>query len=177
MSLGLLAIGIAVGVISGMVGVGGGIFLVPALHYLFKFSQHEAQGTSIAVLVPPIGIFAALTYYRNGYVRLPVVAWIAVGFALGAFLGAVLAGQIGEGVLRRGFGLFMLFIALQMVFAGDEPRLRTVLPSAVATGAVGVLAWSERRFGFGHRLRRRLVRWILRRRPPHDLDGDIEYHI
>jgi uncharacterized membrane protein YfcA len=177
MVLGLLAIGLLVGVISGMVGVGGGIFLVPALHYLFKFSQHEAQGTSIAVMVPPIGIFAALTYYRHGYVRLPVVAWLAVGFALGAFLGAVLAGQVSEGVLRRGFGLFMLFIAFQMIFATDEPRLRTVLPSAAATGVVGVLAWSERRFGVGRRLRRRLVRWILRRRPPHDFDSDIEYHI
>lgn len=177
MILGLVAIGLTVGVISGMVGIGGGIFLVPALHYLFKFSQHEAQGTSIAVLVPPIGIFAALAYYRYGYVRLSVVAWIALGFALGAFLGALLAGQISEGALRRGFGLFMLFIALQMIFAGAEPRLRAVLPSAVATGVVGMLAWSERRFGLGRRLRRRLVRWVLRRRPPHDLDNDIEYHI
>lgn len=177
MTLGLLAIGLGVGVISGMVGVGGGIFLVPALVYLFKFTQHEAQGTSIAVLVPPIGIFAALQYYRMGYVRFPVVAWIAVGFALGAFLGAVLAGQISEGVLRRAFGTFMLFIALQMMFTAGELRLRTVLPTAAATGAVSVLAWTERRFGYGRRARRRLVRWIHRRRPPRHLDGDIEYHI
>jgi hypothetical protein len=177
MGFGLLAVGLAIGVVSGMVGVGGGVFLVPALHYLFKFSQHEAQGTSIAVLVPPIGIFAALEYWRHGFVRLPVVAWIAVGFACGAFLGAMLAGRIDETVLRQTFGLFMLFVALQMVFTGAEPHLRAVLPTAVATGAVGVLAWSERRFGFGRRTRRRLVRWVRRRRPPHQLDGDIEYHI
>lgn len=176
MTLSLLVIGLVVGIVSGMVGVGGGILLVPALHYLLKFSQHEAQGTSIAVLVPPIGIFAALEYYRHGYVRLPIVAWVAVGFAAGAFVGAVLAGQISGAALRRFFGLFMLFIALQMLFTTSQPRVQTVLPIAAATGAVGVLAWTERRLGLGRRLRRRLVRWIVRRRPPENMD-DIEYHI
>jgi len=177
MGLGLLVLGLAIGVVSGMVGVGGGVFLVPALHYVFKFSQHEAQGTSIAVLVPPIGIFAALEYSRHGFVRLPVVAWIAVGFACGAFLGAMLAGRLDDSVLRQTFGLFMLFIALQMVFKDDEPHLRSVLPTAVATGAIGLLAWSQRRFGWGSRARRRLVRWVRRRRPPHELASDVEYHI
>src|SRR5215831_11841760 len=110
MILGLVALGLVIGTISGMVGVGGGIFLVPALVYLFKFSQHEAQGTSIAVLVPPIGVFAALEYWRHGYVRLPVVAWVAVGFLAGAFFGAVLAGQVPAFALRRIFGILMLFI-------------------------------------------------------------------
>jgi len=174
---GLLGVGLVIGVLSGMVGVGGGILLVPALVYLFKFSQHEAQGTSIAVLVPPIGIFAALQYYRYGFVRLSVVAWIAAGFAAGAFLGALLAGQISGATLRRGFGIFMLFVALQMVFTEAEPRLRAVLPTAAATGAVAALAWVDRRFRIGHRVRRRLVRWIHRNRPPRQLDGDVEYHI
>jgi uncharacterized membrane protein YfcA len=177
MIVGLLVVGLLIGVVSGMVGVGGGIFLVPALVYLFKFSQHEAQGTSIAVLVPPIGIFAALEYYRYGFVRLSVVAWIALGFAAGAFLGAMLAGQVSGAMLRRGFGLFMLFIALQMIFTSAEPRLRAVLPTAAATGAVAVLSWLDRRYHVGHRVRRRLVRWIHRNRPPRHLDGDVEYHI
>ena len=177
MILGLVALGLVIGTISGMVGVGGGIFLVPALAYLFKFSQHEAQGTSIAVLVPPIGIFAALEYYRHGYVRLPVVAGIACGFALGALLGAVLANQIDQNMLRRMFATFMLFVALQMMFSASELRMRTVLPTAAATGVVAILAWIDRRYGVGRRLRARLVRWIHRRRPPRHLDSNVEYHI
>lgn len=82
MILGLMVLGLAIGTISGMVGVGGGIFLVPALHYLFKFSQHGAHGTSNAARVPPIGIFAALEYYRHGHVRRPEVAWLAAGFVV-----------------------------------------------------------------------------------------------
>jgi len=177
MILGLLVLGLVVGAISGMVGVGGGIFIVPALHYLFKFSQHEAQGTSIAVLVPPIGIFAALEYYRHGYVRLPVVGWLAGGFVLGALLGAILANQIDEAMLRRVFATFMLFIALQMLFSTSELRWRTVLPTAAATGVVALLAWVDRRLGVGRALRARLVRWIHKRRPPRHLDEKVEYHI
>ena len=173
----LLAIGVVVGIIGGTIGIGGGLFLVPLLHYVFKFSQHEAQGTSIAVLVPPIGIFAALEYYRRGYVRLPVVAYIAIGFAAGAFLGAVLAGHLPGLVLRRLFGAVMLFMGLQMVWGGAEPQLQAVLPTGIATIGVTGLAWAERRLGVRTRLRRRLERWIRRRRPPRRLDDKIEYHI
>jgi uncharacterized protein len=177
MMLGLVVLGLAIGTISGMVGVGGGIFLVPALHYLFKFSQHEAQGTSIAVLVPPIGIFAALEYYRHGHVRLPVVAWLAAGFLVGALIGAVLANQIDENLLRRLFATFMLFIALQMLFSAKELHWRTVLPTAAATGVVALLAWVDRRYGIGRGVRARVVRWIHKRRPPGHLEEKVEYHI
>jgi hypothetical protein len=177
MNLALVGIGLAVGAVSGMVGVGGGIFLVPALVYLFKFTQHEAQGTSIAVLVPPIGIFAALEYYRQGYVRLPVVGWVALGFVAGAFLGAVVSGMLPETLLRRGFGVLMLFIALQMLFSASEPHFRAILPIAAATGGVALLSWVDRRLGIGRRWRDRLARWVRRRRPTRPLGGDIEYHI
>lgn len=76
----LFAFGIGVGVLSGLLGIGGGVVLVPGLILLFGFSQAEAQGTSLAVLIPPIGIFAAIIYYQHGYVRLPVVGVIALGF-------------------------------------------------------------------------------------------------
>lgn len=175
--LGLIVIGLVVGAISGMVGVGGGIFLVPALHYGFKFSQHEAQGTSIAVLVPPIGIFAALEYYRRGYVRLPVVLYIAVGFAIGAFAGAVLADQFSGLLLRRFFGLVMFFIALQMIFGASESRFEAILPTAAATAGVTMLAWTERRLGIRTRWRIRIERWVRRRRSPTPLDDEVEYHI
>jgi uncharacterized membrane protein YfcA len=173
----LLAIGVAVGAISGMIGVGGGILLVPSLVYLLRFSQHEAQGTSIAVLVPPIGIFAALEYYRNGYVRLPVVGWVALGFAFGAFGGALAAGQLSASLLRRGFGVVMMFIALQMLFTSSEPHLQAVLPTAAGTGFAALLGWTSRHLGIGIRLRHRVVRWTRRRRPTRPLGGDIEYHI
>jgi len=175
--LGLIAIGLVVGTISGMVGVGGGIFLVPALVYLYKLSQHEAQGTSIAILILPIGIFAGLEYWRQGYVRLSVVGWVALGFAVGAFVGAVLAGQVPGLLLRRCFGVLMFFIALQMLFSSAEPHMQAVLPTAVATGAAAALGWVEHRFGIGRRTRHRLVRWVRRRRPTRPLGGDIEYHI
>ena len=177
LTLGLIATGLVVGTISGMVGVGGGIFLVPALVYLFKLQQQEAQGTSIAILVLPIGIFAALEYWRQGYVRVSVVGWVALGFAVGAFLGALLAGQVSGLALRRFFGVLMFFIALQMLFSSAEPHMQAVLPTAVATGAVTALAWIEHRFGIGRRARRRLVHWVRRRRPPRPLGGDVEYHI
>ena len=175
--IGLFVVGLAVGIISGMVGVGGGIFLVPALHYLFKFSQHEAQGTSIAVLVPPIGIFAAFEYYRRGYVHLAVPLYIAIGFAAGAFAGAVLADQFSGVVLRRFFGLLLFFIAMQMVFSSEETRFQAILPTAAATGGVALLVWAERRLGVRPNLRYRLERWMCRHRSPASLDDKTEYHI
>jgi uncharacterized membrane protein YfcA len=177
MNLALIGIGLVVGAVSGLIGVGGGVLLVPALIYLLKFTQHEAQGTSIAVLVPPIGIFAAMEYYRQGYVRLSVVAWIAAGFLVGAFVGAVVSGQAPEALLRRVFGVLMLFIALQMLFSSSEHHFQAVLPTAVGTGAVALLAWIDHRLGIGRRLRHRLSRWVRRRRPTRPLGGDIEYHI
>lgn len=177
MGLELLAIGLFVGVIGGMLGVGGGVLLVPALYYLLGFPQHEAQGTSIAVLVPPIGLFAALEYYRHGYVRVGVVAWVALGFALGAFLGAVLAGHLPAAALRRLFGLLLFFVSLQMLFAPPGRQIGAVWPTVAATAAAGALSWIDRRVGVGARLGRRLSRWAQRRRPPTRLDDDVEYHI
>jgi len=177
MVVGLILAGILVGVISGLVGIGGGLFLVPLLHYGFKLSQHEAQGTSIAVLVLPIGIFAALEYYRRGFVRLPIVTYIALGFAVGAFVGAVLAGNLPAATLRRGFGLLMFAVALQIIFASGQPTLRALLPTGVATVAVGLLAWSERRFNVRGKSRLRIERWLQRKQSAPRSEDDVEYHI
>ena len=81
----LLLFGGAVGVAGGLLGLGGGIALVPGLMLLFGFTQQEAQGTSLAVMIPPIGIFAALVYYQHNYIRLPVVGWVAAGFTTYGF--------------------------------------------------------------------------------------------
>src|SRR4051812_13081127 len=95
----LFLFGVAIGIVSGMLGIGGGVLLVPGLMLLFGFTQQQAQGTSLAVLIPPIGIFAALVYYRHGDVNLPQVGFIALGFVVGALLGALLVPYIPQAVL------------------------------------------------------------------------------
>ena len=109
-------LGLVVGVLSGMVGVGGGIILVPALVFFYGFSQHMAQGTSTAMLLPPIGILAAYTYYKNGYVDVRAAALFCAGFVLGGLFGAKLAVVFPKEVLRRGFGVFLFIISARMIF-------------------------------------------------------------
>ncbi len=115
-----IATGFLTGIIGGLFGVGGGEIFVPMLIYLFGFSQHKAQGTSLAVLLPPIGLLAALRYYRAGYVDFSVALLIAIGFFFGASIGALGATRINAEVLRRIFGAFLLIIALHMVFGRRE---------------------------------------------------------
>lgn len=111
-----LLLGLIAGVLSGLIGVGGGVIIVPALVFLFGFSQHRAQGTTLASLVPPIGILAAWTYYKQGYVDLRVAALICLGFFFGGLLGAKIATGLSNVVLERIFGIALLLIALKMIF-------------------------------------------------------------
>lgn len=112
-----ILLGITAGVLSGLIGIGGGVIIVPALLFIFGFSQHQAQGTTLALLVPPIGILAAWMYYRHGYVDLHAAAFICIGFLIGSFAGAKLATNIPNIVLERVFGIALLLIALKMIFA------------------------------------------------------------
>lgn len=109
-----LLVGLIAGTISGLIGIGGGVVIVPAL-CLLGLSQHQAQGTTLALLVPPIGILAAWTYHRQGYVDLKVAALVCLGFFFGGLIGAKLATALPELILRRVFGLAMLIIALRMI--------------------------------------------------------------
>ena len=111
-----LLLGLAAGIISGLIGVGGGIIIIPALIFLFGFSQHQAQGTTLALLVPPIGLLAAWTYYQQGYVDLKVAGYMCVGFFLGGLLGAKFAVGLSNTVLERVFGVALLLISLKMIF-------------------------------------------------------------
>jgi len=111
-----LMIGVAVGVVSGLVGIGGGALLIPALVYIYKMSQHKAQGTSLAVLVLPIGFFAFWEYYKAGQVDLKVAALIAVGFVVGAYFGGEWAQHLPDAVLRRAFALLLGGLALRLYF-------------------------------------------------------------
>jgi uncharacterized protein len=112
----LLGLGLLAGVLSGLIGIGGGIIIVPALVLFFGFSQHLAQGTTLALLVPPIGILGAWTYYRQGYVDLKTAAIVCAGFFLGSLLGARVATGFSDVILEKIFGVALLVIALKMIF-------------------------------------------------------------
>lgn len=110
-------LGVIAGIFSGLIGVGGGVVIVPALVFWFKFSQHLAQGTTLALLVPPIGILAAWTYYKQGYVDLKVAGLICLGFVVGGWFGAKFAIGVSNVLLERIFGVAIIAIGLKMLFA------------------------------------------------------------
>lgn len=107
--------GFLTGIIGGLFGVGGGEIFIPLLIYVFGFSQHQAQGTSLAVLLPPIGLLAALRYYRAGHVDFAVAGLLALGFFFGASIGAVVATKIEGHILRKIFGAFLFLVSLHMM--------------------------------------------------------------
>lgn len=111
-----IVIGVFAGIISGLIGIGGGVIIVPCLIYIFGFSQHAAQGTTLAMLIPPIGLLAAWAYYKQGHVNLPVAGLICLGFVLGGYFGAKIAIGFSEVLLRKIFGVCLLVIAGYMIF-------------------------------------------------------------
>jgi len=111
-----LLLGFVAGALSGLIGIGGGVIIVPALVFLFGLSQHQAQGTTLALLIPPIGILAAWMYYQQGYVDVKIAALICLGFFFGSFLGAKVATGLSNIMLERIFGVALLLIALKMIF-------------------------------------------------------------
>jgi len=113
--LGIL-VGLIGGTLSGLTGLGGGFIMVPLLVYLFGMSQHGAQGTSLAVLLPPLGLLAFLQYYRNGHVDVQIAVLVAVGFFFGGYLGGSVAQLISGPMLRKGFAVVMALIAIDMFF-------------------------------------------------------------
>jgi uncharacterized membrane protein YfcA len=114
--LGGLALGIAVGSVSGLIGLGGGVFLIPALTYFYGMSQKRAQGTSIATLLLPVGILAFWSYYRQGHADLKLALLIAVGFMIGGWFGGQYAQQLSDTALRRGFAVLLVLIAIKLAF-------------------------------------------------------------
>lgn len=109
-------IGGVAGVLSGMFGIGGGVVIVPLLVYFAGYDQHRAVGTSLATLLPPIGIGAAIEYYRNGFVDVRAAIVIAIMVAIGAWLSAMLAVRISGPSLRLAFGVFVIGLGASMAF-------------------------------------------------------------
>ena len=115
MLLTYIILGLIAGTASGFLGIGGGTIIIPALVYLCGFSQHQAQGTTLAMMIPPIGLLAALSYYYSGNVNIKVAAILCAGFFIGGFLGAVAVKTIPDLTLRRIFGIFLAVVAVKMV--------------------------------------------------------------
>jgi hypothetical protein len=110
-----VALGLVAGVFGGMLGIGGGSVLIPALVYLFGMTQHQAQGTTLAIMIPPIGLLAAMRYYQSGNVKLGMAAFICIGFFVGGLIGAHFAQGISDSLLKKIFGVFLLAVSLNMI--------------------------------------------------------------
>jgi uncharacterized membrane protein YfcA len=121
-ALQFLLVGGTVGALGGLLGIGGGVLVIPALVMLFGFSQQRAVGTSLAMLLPPIGVFAVLRYARAGNVDWSAAFLMAAAFSLGAFASSTLAakGLVSDRALRILFALFLLYIAGSMIFRSDR---------------------------------------------------------
>jgi uncharacterized protein len=113
----LVAIGILTGFMAGMLGIGGAIIMTPALVFLMGFSQANAQGTSLAVMLPPIGIIAAYNYYKAGHVNIKFALILAVCFLVGSYFGSKLAINLPQQVLKKTFGILLLLVAIRMLFS------------------------------------------------------------
>jgi uncharacterized membrane protein YfcA len=114
----LIIIGLVAGTLGGMVGLGGGIILIPALILIMKLDQQTAQGTSIAIMLPPIGLFAVYNYYKAGYVNMKYAFVIAMAFMVGGYFGSSLALKLSPDVMRKVFSVVLVVIAIKMFFSG-----------------------------------------------------------
>lgn len=112
----LIAIGIVTGAMAGLLGIGGAIIMIPALVFLMGFSQQTAQGTSLAVMLPPIGILAAYNYYKAGHVDIKYAIILACTFLIGSYFGSKWALVIPQATLRKIFGVLLFLVALKMFF-------------------------------------------------------------
>ncbi len=110
-----LLLGLCAGIISGLLGIGGATIIIPALVFLFGMSQFTAQGTTLAMMVPPVGILAAWMYYQKGYVDVKIAGLMCLGFLVGGLIGAKIAVGIPEHILKKMFGVFLLIISMRMI--------------------------------------------------------------
>ena len=118
----LLLIGLAAGVLSGVVGIGGGILIVPALVYFLGFSQRMAQGTSLAILLLPIGLLGVWQFYKGGYVDIRVTLVIALAFFVGSYFGSRIALTVPQDLLKKIFAVLLLLVAVKMLLPGTSSK-------------------------------------------------------
>ncbi|MDZ4070400.1 MAG: sulfite exporter TauE/SafE family protein [Sediminibacterium sp.] len=121
----LIMIGLAAGFLSGLVGIGGGIIIVPALVFLLGFTQKQAQGTSLGIMLLPIGILAVIQYYKQGYLNVNYVLIVACAFVVGGFLGSKLALSLSDEKMKKVFAVILFLISLKMLFFDKTPDKKT----------------------------------------------------
>jgi len=113
----LIVIGLMAGVFGGIFGVGGAVVMIPAMVYFLGVDQHTAQGTSLAVMLPPIGLFAAYNYYKEGQVNIWYAVIIAAAFMIGGYFGSKIALNLPENLMKKIFGIFLILTALRLIFS------------------------------------------------------------
>jgi uncharacterized membrane protein YfcA len=114
----LVAIGLVAGVFAGMFGIGGGLIIVPALLFVLRLKELDAIGTSLAALIPPVGLLGAAEYYRNGYINIRYAGLVALGLFTGAYFGARIMISLPPELIRRLYGVFLLVVAARMLLMG-----------------------------------------------------------
>lgn len=112
----LLIIGLIAGIVSGSLGVGGGIIVVPALVFFLGLTQHQAQGTSLTMMMFPVGILGVLNYYKAGHIKIKFALFLMAAFILGSYLGSKLSIQLPAKTLKQIFGLFIILVGARMLF-------------------------------------------------------------
>lgn len=112
----VILIGVAAGMLSGLVGIGGGLIIVPALVFVLGMSQHTAQGTSLGLILLPVGIFAVLSYYKQGHVDIKVVGLLAIGFVAGGYFGSKISLSLSQETVKKIFAVLMILVAIKMIF-------------------------------------------------------------
>ena len=140
----LVLVGVAVGAFSGLMGLGGGSVMIPVMVLGFAMTQQKAHGTSLAVMCLPVVLPAVLKYWRHGNVDWRVALWMAAGFVIGSFFGALLANRMSVGALKLVFGFLLIYVVGYTLFAGERVGRGVVL--AGVTVAFALLLWAGMRW-------------------------------
>jgi uncharacterized protein len=127
----VVVLGLVVGILVGLLGIGGGIIAVPAMVHIFGMDQHLAQGTSLFILLPPIGLGAVMVYWKKGEVNLPAGVMCALGILIGGYFGGLIAIDLPSNILRALFGLFLMLSAV-LLWRKSKPR--TTVPAGGGSG-------------------------------------------
>jgi len=129
----LILVGLAAGFLSGLIGIGGGVIIVPALVFFVGLTQKEAQGTSLGILLLPVGILAVIQYYKQGYLNVNYVAVVAIAFVAGGFLGSKLAISLSDVKVKKIFAVIMMLIAVKMLFFDKAKPAQAKDPEHITT--------------------------------------------
>jgi len=116
----LILIGLAAGILGGMVGIGGGVLIVPALVLMLGLSQHQSQGISLAMMIFPVGILGVINYYKKGYVDFRYAGLLALGFFLGSYIGSKFSLSLPQDTVKKVFAVVMILLAIKLLFSSKK---------------------------------------------------------